>query len=204
MSIYLSPFYAENAQKGLSRLVNRLGEKIASEKFSLYSEPLRSDLPGAALIDSEGMPTATLEVVAQGEFKSFLYNMESAAKENRKSTGHGARGFSGKAGTSFINAIVPLGELSNKEILTVFPKCLLITHLEGNSGCHSVSGEISIGAQGFWCENGVPLHATDNLTISANFFDLLKNVIGVGTEYHDSFSSVKVPSLAISEMSVSV
>jgi PmbA protein len=204
LSIYLSSFYAENAQKGLSRLVNRLGEKIASEKFSLSSEPLRPDLPGSVLMDSEGMPTAALEIVAQGEFKSFLYNMESAVKENRKSTGHGARGFSGKASTSFINAVVPLGELSSKEVLTIFPKCLLITHLEGSSGCHSVSGEISIGAQGFWCENGVPLHATDNLTISANFFDLLKNIVGIGTEYSDSFSSVKVPSLAISEMSVSV
>jgi len=130
--------------------------------------------------------------------------MESAAKEKRKGTGHGARGFSGKAGTSFINAVVPLGELSSKEILALFPKCLLITHLEGSSGCHSVSGEISIGAQGFWCENGVPLYAADNLTISANFFDLLKNIVGIGNEYNDSFSSVKVPSLAISEMSVSI
>jgi len=204
LSIYLSSFYADNAQKGLSRLVNRLGEKIASEKFSLSSEPLRPDLSGSELIDSEGMQTAALEVVAQGEFKSFLYNMESAAKENRKSTGHGTRGFSGKAGTSFINAVVPLGELQSKEILALFPKCLFITHLEGSSGCHSVSGEISIGAQGFWCENGVPLYATDNLTISANFFDLLKNIVGIGNEYNDSFSHVKVPSLAISEMSVSI
>jgi PmbA protein len=204
LSIYLPSFYAENAQKGLSRLVNRLGEKIASEKFSLSSEPLRSDLPGSLLIDSEGIRTTSLGVVAQGEFKSFLYNIESAAKENSKSTGHGARGFSGKAGTSFINAVVPLGELSNKEILALFPKCLLITHLEGNSGCHPVSGEISIGAQGFWCENGTPLHAVDNLTIFTNFFDLLKNIVGIGTEYNDSFSSIKVPSLAISEMSVSI
>jgi len=204
LSIYLSSFYAENAQKGLSRLVNRIGEKIASEKFSLLSEPLRPDLSGSVLMDSEGMPTAALEVVAQGEFKSFLYNMESAAKEKRKGTGHGARGFSGKAGTSFINAVVPLGDLPSKEIFALFPKCLLVTHLEGSSGCHPVSGEISIGAQGFWCENGVPLYATDNLTISANFFDLLRNIVGIGNEYNDSFSSVKVPSLAISEMSVSI
>ncbi|MDR2732033.1 MAG: hypothetical protein LBB36_02325, partial [Fibromonadaceae bacterium] len=35
LSIYLSSFYADNAQKGLSRLANCLGEKIASENFSL-------------------------------------------------------------------------------------------------------------------------------------------------------------------------
>jgi len=204
LSIYLPSFYAENAQKGLSRLKECLGDKIANEKFSLSSEPLRPDLPGSVLMDSEGIPTAALSIVENGQFESFLYNLESASKENRKSTGHGVRGFSGKAATSFINAVVSLGELSGKEILSIFPKCILINHLEGTSGCNSVSGEISIGAQGFWCENGVPLHAADNLTISANFFDLLKNIVGIGSEYNDSFSSVKVPSLAISEMAVSV
>jgi len=203
LSIYLSSFYAENAQKGLSRLKDRLGEKIASEKFSLSSEPLLPDLPGSVIMDSEGIPTAALGIVENGVFGSFLYNLESASKEKRKSTGHGVRGFSGKAGTGFMNAVVPLGKLSGKEILSVFPKCLLINHLEGSSGCNPVSGEISIGAQGFWCENGVPLYAADNLTISANFFDLLKNIVEAGCEYSDSFSSVKVPSLAISEMAVS-
>ncbi|MDR2732886.1 MAG: hypothetical protein LBB36_06670, partial [Fibromonadaceae bacterium] len=201
---YLSSFYADNAQKGLSRLANCLGEKIASENFSLSNEPLRRDLPGSILMDSEGVPTAALNVVENGEFKSFLYNLESASKENRKSTGNGARGSSGKAVTSFINAVVPLGDLPKEELLAMFPQCLLITHLEGSSGCQSVSGEISIGAQGFWCENGVPIHAADNFTISANFFDLLKNIAGIGNSYSDSFSSVKVPSLAVGEMAVSV
>jgi PmbA protein len=203
LSMYLSSFYAENAQKGLSRLANCLGEKIASEKFSLLSEPLMPDLPGSTLMDGEGIPTAALCVVENGEFKSFLYNMESASKENRKSTGHGARGFAGKAITSFINAVVALGNKSEREMLSMFPHCLLVTHLEGGSGCDPVSGQISIGVQGFWCENGIPVHATDNLTISSNFFDLLKNIVEIGNGYNDYFSSVKVPTLAISEMSVS-
>ena len=203
LSIFLSSFYAENAQKGLSRLANSLGKKIASEKFSLYSDPLNAELPGSILMDSEGFATSKHCVVENGEFKSFLYNMEAASKENKKSTGNGIRGFAGKAGTTFFNAVVPLGNLSEEEILKLFPKCLLINHLEGSSGCQSVSGEISIGAQGFWCENGNLLHAVDNVTISANFFDLLQNIIGIGGEYNDSFSSVKVPSLAIAEMAVS-
>jgi PmbA protein len=202
ISIYLSSFHASKAQKGLSRLKGRLNEEIASEKFSLFSEPLLPALSGFKLMDDEGIPTAALNIVENGVFNSFLYNLESASKENRKSTGHGERSFSGKAGTSFINAVVPLSNLSNKEILSLFPKCLLINHLEGSSGCNPVSGEISIGVQGFWCENGIPVHAVDNLTVSTNFFDLLKNIVGIGSEYNDSFSNVKVPSLAISEMSV--
>ncbi|MDR2593338.1 MAG: TldD/PmbA family protein [Fibromonadaceae bacterium] len=203
LSMYLPSFFAENAQNGLSRLANRLGEKIASEKFTLSSEPLMPDLPGSTLMDGEGIPTAPLRVVEKGEFKSFLYNMESASKENRKSTGHGSRGFAGKAGTSFMNAVVELGDKTEREMLAMFPHCLLVTHLEGGSGCDPVSGQISIGVQGFWCVNGLPVHATDNLTISSNFFDLLKNIVEIGHDYNDYFSNIKVPTLAISEMSVS-
>ena len=154
-------------------------------------------------MDDEGIPTAELGVVEQGCFKSFLYNIESASKENRSSTGHGARGFASKAGTSFYNAVVSLGKKSTKELCEMFPKCLLINHLEGSSGCNSVSGEMSIGAQGFWCENGVMQHAVDNITLSGNFFDLLKNITGIGNCYNDSFSSVKVPSFSVCEISVS-
>lgn len=204
ISMYLSSFYAENAQKGLSRLEKCLGEQIASDKFSISSEPLLPNLPGSIVMDSEGVLTAPLTVVENGIFKNFLYNMESAAKENRKSTGHGVRGFASKAGTSFMNAVVSLGQKNTTEMLKMFPECLLVTHLEGSSGCNSVSGELSIGAQGFWCQNGTPLYATDNLTLSTNFFDLLKNIVEIGNEYSSSFSGVKVPSLAIAEIAVSV
>jgi len=203
LSIYLSSFFADNAQKGLSRLKGKIGENIASSEFSLISEPLNSLYPGCALIDDEGIPTANLCVVEQGCFKNFLYNIEAASKEKRASTGHGVRGFASKAKTSFLNAIVRTGTKSGEELLALFPNCLLITHLEGSSGCNSVSGEISIGAQGFWCEKGIPVHAVDNFTISANFFDMLKNITGVGKEYNNSYSNVKVPSLAVCEMSVS-
>ncbi|MDR2580100.1 MAG: TldD/PmbA family protein [Fibromonadaceae bacterium] len=203
LSMYFSSFYAENAQKGLSRLKGKIGESIASKDFSLLSDPLNPALPGSILMDGEGIPTAVLSVVEQGCFKSFLYNIESASKENRKSTGNGVRGFAGKAGTSFFNTVVPLGKNSTEELLAMFPSCLLINHLEGGSGCNPVSGEISIGAQGFWCENGVQAHAVDNITLSANFFDLLKNIAGIGNEYGEAFSSVQIPSFAVSEIAVS-
>ncbi|MDR0516622.1 MAG: TldD/PmbA family protein [Fibromonadaceae bacterium] len=203
LSIYLSSFYADNAQKGLSRLNGKEGEQIASKDFSLASEPRNPILPGSALMDNEGFPTANLCVVEQGSFKSFLYNIEAASRENRKSTGHGSRGFSSKAGTTFFNAVVPLGKDSTAQICSAFPNCLLINHLEGSSGCNAISGEMSIGVQGFWCEKGIPQYAVDNITVSANFFDMLKNITAVGNVYSDSFSSVKVPVFAVSEMAVS-
>ena len=85
----------------------------------------------------------------------------------------------------------------------MFPKCLYIVKLEGSSGCSAVSGEMSIGAQGIWFENGKPVHAVEGITLSINFFDLLKRLVALGNTYNDSFSSVKVPAFAVSEVAIS-
>lgn len=197
-----SPFFAEAAQKGQSRLKDKLDETIAAPLFSLVSDPFIPGAPGSHLFDGEGVPARRLEVVKDGVLQTFLYNLESAAKEGVAPTGTGSRGYSGKAGTGFANYIVPLGEDSLDALLARYPKCLLIVKLEGGSGCSAVSGEISIGAQGFLYEGGQRVRAVDRITLSTNFFDLLKNIEGLSNEYSDSFSSMKVPDVLVNEVHV--
>lgn len=203
LGMFLPAFYADNAQKGQSRLQGRLGQNIAASCFHLKSDPTRPDLPGSELLDGEGVVPEVLEVVKEGRLCSLLYNLESAAREKRASTGNASRGYSGKVGTAFNNCIVAPGSLSSEALLGLYPRCLLIVKLEGGSGCSAVSGEISIGAQGFLCENGVPVHAVDGITLSSNLFDLLPAIDAVGNAYNDQFSSIRVPALAVQEMSVS-
>ena len=203
MGMYASPFIAESMQKGTSRLADKEGQKIASEKLSLWSDPLGENFSHKMYFDSEGCLTRRVEVIKDGVFNEALYNLETAAKAGCASTGNGARDFGSKMSTAFWNMIVPVGAASTAELLKLFPKCLLVARLEGGSGCSSVSGELSIGAHGFWCENGVIQHPVDGVTLSGNFFDIIQNVVGVGNEYFNPFAGIKVPALAISELSVS-
>ena len=203
LSMYASPFIAEAMQKGTSRLAGKVGTKIASDKFSLLSDPQGEIFSHKMYFDSEGSLTRRVDVVKDGVFNEALYNLETAAKDGCATTGNGARGFGSKMSTAFWNMLVPAGTASTAELLKLFPKCLLVVRLEGGSGCSAVSGELSIGAHGFWCENGVIQHPVDGVTLSGNFFDIIQNVAGVGNEYLDPFSSVKVPALAISDLAVS-
>lgn len=203
MGMYGSPFIAESMQKGTSRLAGKEGKKIASERISIWSDPCSDNFCNKIFFDSEGSLTRRVEVVKDGIFKEALYNLETAAKAGRATTGNAARGFGSKMSTAFWNMYVPAGERSTAELLKLFPKCLLVVRLEGNSGCSAVSGELSIGAHGFWCENGVIQHPVDGVTLSGNFFDIIQNVVCVGNEYYDKFAGIKVPALAISELSVS-
>jgi len=203
LGMFGSPFFAEAAQKGQSRLKDKLGEAIASPLFSLVSDPFDPGLPGSQLFDGEGVPARRLTVVKDGVLQTFLYNLESARKAGVAPTGTGSRGYSGKAGTGFANYIVPLGTATKADLLARHPKIFEVVKLEGGSGCSAISGEISIGAQGFLWENGVRVRAVDRVTLSTNFFDLLKNIEGLSDEYADSWSSVRVPDVLVSNISVS-
>lgn len=203
VSMYSSAFFAEQVQKGQSRLQGLLGKSIATRGFSLVNDPFREDLPGASAFDGEGVPTERVSLVKDGILQSYLYNLETAAREGRKSNGSASRNYSGKVSTGFSNLVVLPGERTTEELLKLFPRCLYVVNLEGNSGCSAISGELNIGAQGIWYENGTPVHAAEGVTLSANFFDLLKLVAAVGSEYNDSYSSIKVPAFAVAEIAVS-
>lgn len=204
IGMYTSPFIAEAMQKGQSRLAGKEGEKIAGEKFSIINDPQGELFQHKIRFDSEGCVAQRVEVVKDGVFNSALYNLETAAKAGRETTGNGARDFGSKMVTGFNNLLVPPGTLTTAELLKLFPKCLLVVRLEGGSGCNAVSGELSLGAHGFWCENGVIQHPVDGVTLSGNIFDIFQNIVDVGSEFRDPFTTYKVPALAVSELSVSV
>jgi PmbA protein len=201
-SMFSSPYFAEAVQKGQSRLTGKVGQPIAVPFLSITSNPHIPGAPGSHLFDGEGVVTRPLEVVKNGVLETYLYNLESAKKEGVKPMGTGARGYSGKAGTGFSNFIVTPGDKTLEELLAAYPQCLLVTKLEGGSGCSAISGEISIGAQGFWYEGGRRIKPVDKVTLNSNYFELLNAIRGLSREYSDSFSSVKVPDMLVESMFV--
>ena len=79
---------------------------------------------------------------------------------------------------------------------------LVIDKLEGSAGCSPVSGELSIGAQGYLSVDGKRMQPVDRITLSSNYFEMLKNIEAVSSEYNDQYSSVRVPDLLIGGISV--
>jgi PmbA protein len=202
MSMFGSPYFAEAVQKGQSRLSGKVGQKIAVDALNITSNPHIPGYPGSHLFDGEGVVSQVLKVVEGGVLRTYLYNLESAKKAGVRPTGTGSRGYSGKAGTGFANFIVDPGDKSLEDLLSAYPECLLITKLEGGSGCSAISGEISIGAQGFWYENGKRIKPVDKVTLNSNYFEMLLAIRGLSRDYSDAFSSVKVPDLLVESMYV--
>jgi PmbA protein len=58
---------------------------------------------------------------------------------------------------------------------------LLVTELLGH-GINMVTGDYSRGAAGFWVENGVIVHAVDEITIAGNLADMFKQIVAIGND----------------------
>ena len=95
LGLFFGAFSAECAQRGMSRLQGKLGETIATPELTLLDDP---HLPGgnrSCFLDAEGFLTKPLPLIENGIFRNFLYHVESAGKENKNSTAHASRGYSG-------------------------------------------------------------------------------------------------------------
>jgi PmbA protein len=203
LGMYLGNFSAESAQKGLSRLKGRVGETIADPALSLTDDPHRVGAPGSRYLDMEGVATRPLPLIEAGVFKGFLYHVESARREGRESTGHAGRGYQGGISTRAHSLVMPTGAHDLDALCALPERCLLVTELEGGAGCNPVSGDISIGVQGFLVEGGRRVQPVDSVAIAGNFYDLLRNVRALGDRYQPNLTDRFIPALLVDGLTVS-
>ena len=172
---------AEAVQKERSLFAGRLGEQVAPEALSLVDDGRAAGSPGAAPWDGEGTPTQRTEVIAAGMLRSFLYDIPSAQREDRSSTGNAARGgFKSAPGPSPTNmAFTSTGE-TRAELLSRAGRAFLVQDFHGvHSGANPVSGDFSVGATGYIIEDGAIGAPVKEVTIAAPMLEILRGTIAV-------------------------
>jgi PmbA protein len=203
LGMYLSNLSAEQVQRGQSKFVGQLGKKVASSIVELNCTPHIIHAPGSKIFDSEGVLCQNTPLIVNGVLENFIYNLESAAIDKVAPTGHGSRGLRGKASVSFSNLMMTKGSASLNDLLSHHPKCLYVTKLEGGAACSAISGELSIGVQGFLVENGNIVHPVDAITVNGNFFEFIQNISAVSNQVQETFSSYKIPDLLVEGLLIS-
>ena len=177
-------FSAEEAQKGKSRLNGREGSQIGSPVLTIVDDPLLAGGYASAPFDDEGVATRAKNVIEGGVLKTLLHNLKTAAKAGTQTTGNAAKaGLAGAVHVSHSNFYVKPGELPFEELLKTLGRGLLINELEGlHAGVNAVSGDFSLSARGFLVENGVKTSPVEQIVISGNFYEMLKQIDAVGSD----------------------
>ena len=200
-------FSAESAQKDLSLLKGKVGEKIASDAVTIIDDPLMDGGYASCPFDSEGVAAYKKNVVEEGVLKTLLHNLKTAEKDGVKSTGNASKGsYKGSIGISGFNFYIKPGEKTFSELCSYVGDGLLITELAGlHAGANGVSGDFSLSAKGFKLEDGKKTDAVEQITIAGNFYELLKDIECVGSDLKFGLPGAECigsPSLFVKSLSV--
>jgi PmbA protein len=190
-----SSFYRKS-----SYLLDRENTPIASELVTIEDDPLIARAPGSRPFDGDGLATRKNTLVRAGVLETVLCDTYTARKLGRESTGSAGRGVGGNPSPTTSNLIMLAGETSHDELLAQTPNGLYVTSMMG-FGFNPITGDFSRGASGFWIEDGKISFPVSEITISANFDDLLKGIDIVADDL-DLRSSTAAPTFRVSRMTI--
>lgn len=203
-STFSGIFSADAAQKGLSLLAGKEGEQIASPVITLADDPLYPDSPLKWNFDAEGVATYSKNIIENGMLKTLVYDLKSAKKASRESTGNGRKGsYTSNVGVGLYNLVMKSGDISFDELVKKAGNGILITELKGlHAAANATSGEFSLESKGFIIEDGKIGHPIELFTVAGNFFELLKNISDISNDAEIDDSMNVFPSILVNDLSI--
>ena len=174
----------EAVQKGRSLFAGRIGQAVAGAGLTLVDDGRVPGAPGSAPWDAEGVPTQRTEVIRRGVLESFLFDVTSARREGRSSTGNAARsGFKSPPGPAPTNLAFDSTGETRDQVLARAGRALLVQDFHGvHSGANPVSGDFSVGATGMLLEEGAPVRPVKEVTIAAPMLEILAGIVAIADD----------------------
>ncbi|MGN1394546.1 MAG: metalloprotease PmbA [Succinivibrionaceae bacterium] len=192
--------YLINGLSGMSQyyktsfLLNSKGKIILPEWFQINEQPHIYESIFSRFMDSEGVATKDFVIVENGVVVDYLLSAYSARKLQMKTNGH-------SGGVSNIFVKDSRGEdISFDKIISKMGKGVVVTSTMGQ-GVNSLTGDLSLGAQGFWVENGKIQYPISEFTIAGNLKDIYRDIVAIGNDIDDRFN-IKIGSVLVSKMKV--
>ena len=192
---------SDEVQKNSSLFIGKLGQKVASSKITIEDKPLDKTI-FARPFDDEGVATSNKYIIKNGVLETYLYNLKTAAKEGRESTGNGYKaGDTIDVATAFLT--LKPGKKSQEELFQLVGDGVYITEVSGlHAGLNPQSGDFSLQSSGFLIKDGKIDRGLDIITVSGNILKIFEDVKEVGSDVEISPSGVSCSSLLIKELSV--
>jgi PmbA protein len=206
LGVFSEMFSAEEAQKGRSMLAGKEGEIIASPVVDIYDDPMLEEAVLRRAFDDEGVPAQRTHVVEKGRLNTLLHNLKTAKVAGCETTGNAGKGsVAAPVSVSPSNFHIVPGEHSLDELMKKLGNGVLIVEVIGlHAGCNPVSGAFSAQARGFMVKDGKRAEPIEQITVSGNFLELLKNITAVGSDLKFDLEALNVssPSVLVSAVTV--
>lgn len=176
---------ADLVQTQRSPFVNKLGQQVAAEIFTIHDDGLVPKACGSKVFDDEGCPAQRTTIVEKGVLKNFLHNTYTANKEGRASTGNSLRYMLLRTTPKHVlepsvgpsNLIVEPGTATPESLISEVKNGVITTDF---LGCHTASeesGDFSVSLHcAFKIENGEIKYPVKEAMLGGNLLELLKKI----------------------------
>ncbi len=178
----MSAFNGKTVLEGASPIGNKLGQPVFDEKLSLWDDSTIAYRPTSRPCDDEGIPSQCTPLIERGVVANFLYDLQTAALANTKSTGNGGRnrGLPTPSPSAFV--IAP-GNTTFDEMVNDIKEGLVVEQLMGASQGNILGGDFSGNVLlGYKVESGKIVGRVKDTMVSGNIYQLLKQITAIGSE----------------------
>jgi PmbA protein len=174
-------FNGKTVLEGASPIGKRLGKPVFDQELWLWDDPTIAYRPHSRPCDDEGIPSQRTPLIEQGVVANFLYDLQTAALANTRSTGNGSRG-GGLPTPAPSTFIIAPGETTMDEMVKDIKEGLVIEQLMGAEQGNILGGDFSGNVLlGYKVESGKIVGRVKNTMVSGNVYQLLKEVTAIGS-----------------------
>jgi len=169
-------------QQKNSFLIDKLEEKVASDKLNVTDNPFIVGGRGSRLFDNEGLKTKERVVFEKGVLKTYFIDTYYGKKLEMEPTSGGTT-----------NLVFEPGDKDLNGLIASLNKGILVTGFNGGN-CNGSTGDFSYGIDGFLIENGKLVQPVTEMNITGNMKNLLLSIKEMGKDVKTD-SSVRTPSV---------
>ncbi|MGM0466894.1 MAG: TldD/PmbA family protein [Acidobacteriota bacterium] len=177
------PLEADNIAKEIGAFTGKLGQKVASDVFTMVDDGSLPNMRGTTDFDDEGTHMKRNVLIKNGVLEKYMTDILSAEQINMERTGNGRRqSFRHIPIPRMTNTFIEKGSDKPEDILSSTKQGLYVQSLSGGS-VNPTTGVFNFTCREVYLiENGKKTVPVKGATLIGNCLDIISNIDAVGDD----------------------
>jgi TldD protein len=177
------PLEADNIARQIGAFTGKMGQKVASDVFTMVDDGSLPNMRGTTNWDDEGTPGQRNVLIEQGVLRKYMTDVLSARQLGMERTGNGRReSFRYIPIPRMTNTFIDRGESDPADILGSTRSGIYVQSLSGGS-VNPVTGVFNFTCrEAYLVENGRKTTPVKGATLVGNCLEVISNIDAVGDD----------------------
>jgi TldD protein len=177
------PLEADNIAKKVGAFTGKLGQKVASDVFTMVDDGSLPNMRGTTSFDDEGTQMKRNVLIKDGVLQKYMSDILSAKQIDQERTGNGRReSFRHIPIPRMTNTFIDRGKDNPEDILASTKEGLYVQSLSGGS-VNPITGVFNFTCrEAYLIENGKKTTPVKGATLIGNCLDIIANTDAVGDD----------------------